>query len=251
MPVQPCIFFAERILTDRPASFLDATKQAFQLFLILGPLATDQWHAHDHQTPAQYGNPSEGVLCEPSTASQHAGADSQGLNEVEIGPLDVVCDQDCAFTNRQVISGQDDVCSIRVFANALHSTPYSLCNGTSKVVGGCGKDESEWKQTGQQQVSDQDMGEPGSKGQKSKAQQQEQASNDLPIRGCHRQGASTHKDWLACGLAACAVQKCYVVGASFRLRKRGGIEIDPTGRLAQAARHEKARKWASTRSLLV
>lgn len=90
--------------TDRPAPFFDATEQTLHLLLILGPLATDQWHTHDHQTPAQYRDPSESVLRKPSAAAQHAGADSQGLDKIKIGPFDMVGDKECAFANRQLIS---------------------------------------------------------------------------------------------------------------------------------------------------
>lgn len=90
--------------TDRPAPCFYATEQTLHLLLILGPLAADQWHTHDHQTPAQYRDPSECVLRKPSAAAQHAGADGQGLDKIEICPFDMVCDKDCALAGRQLIS---------------------------------------------------------------------------------------------------------------------------------------------------
>jgi hypothetical protein len=77
----------------------------------------------------QERDPFEFFLRKPSTPSEHSGADSELLNQIEVGPLDVIGDDNRGFLGGKLFNprynnaGMIDACEYQ-----LDAAPYRRSN---------------------------------------------------------------------------------------------------------------------------
>lgn len=68
----------------------NAREDTIKLGLVLDPIPTDHGHAHCPETPTQERYSLELALGKIPAVSQHSGTPGHGLNQVEVGPGDMV-----------------------------------------------------------------------------------------------------------------------------------------------------------------
>lgn len=133
------------IHTHGPLLLNNPIKHPIHLILIPRPLPADQRHSHGPQPPAQKRHPLELFLRKPAAATQHAGAQGEGLDHVEIRPFDVVADDDGAFAGWERVACDADVGAVLGREDALDVRPDCAGYKGGEVVG-CG-----WEEVGEGQ----------------------------------------------------------------------------------------------------
>ena len=95
------------LLTNRPLPFEHSAKDSVDFFLVRCPVPAYQRHVHCPESPAQERNISELPLRKPSASSEHSGPDSKLLDHVEVGPFDMIGDNDRRFIFGELVDSRD------------------------------------------------------------------------------------------------------------------------------------------------
>lgn len=148
------------MLTCRPFSHRDASKDPVQLFLILCPLSTHHGHAHSPDAPAQQRYPSKFDFGKPATATQHTRSDSQGLDHIKVGPAHVVGNDNCRLPLWQHVTRHGDLPPVEDLEDTLNPAPIGEGDEGRGIVDPIRKKVTDWQEDGEDQVHDDQVERP-------------------------------------------------------------------------------------------
>lgn len=142
------------LLTRRPLSHGDASKDTVQLLLVLRPFPAHHGHTHSPDAPAQQRYPSQLNFGKPAAASKHACSDRQRLDHIKVRPAHMVGDDDGRLPLWQDITRHRDLPPVEDLEDALDPAPIGEGHKGRGVVDPIRKKVTDWQEDGEDQVHD-------------------------------------------------------------------------------------------------